>query len=77
MDGLVRVAPTTAQNGVLEAFVDWREYDVVVDELPPLHDHERVADVRRRDVVVHVGGNQARRRQWDASQGPGAGLGQA
>ena len=38
--------------------VDRSVCDVVVDELAPLHHHERVTDVRRRDVVVDVDGHQ-------------------
>ena len=45
-------------DGVVEAARLRRGGDVVVDELAPLHHHERVADVRRRDVIVDVDGDQ-------------------
>ena len=34
--------------------------DVMIDELAPLHHHERVPHVRSRDVVVNVDGHQPR-----------------
>ena len=41
--------------------VDGRERDVVVQELPVLHEHERVAPVEVADVGVHDDGDEARR----------------
>ena len=41
--------------------VNWRERDVVVQELPVLHEHERVSPVEVANVGVDNDGYQARR----------------
>ena len=50
---------------------------VVVQELSPLHQHERVPDVGRTDVVVDVDGHQPRARKWRSENWPAPGAHQA
>lgn len=57
-------------------FIDWRENYIVVNELTPLHDHQGVAYVRCRHIIVHVSGDQARRRERPADLGGRAGFGE-
>lgn len=57
-------------------FIDWRENDIVVNELPPLHNHQGVANMRRRHIIVHVGGDEAGRRERPADLGGRARFGE-
>ena len=49
--------------------MDGSHRDVVVEELPELHDHEDVAVAEARHVRVDEGGHAARRGQGQARHG--------
>lgn len=73
MDPLLRLAIAAVQDGVLESLVDGRERDVVIQELSELHDHERVASVEMRDVIVDGGRDGSRGRKAAAGHRAGSG----
>lgn len=63
MDGARRVARPAAGNRLLEAFMDGRHRQVVVQELRELHHHQRVAIVQIRYVGMDHGGDHSGIRQ--------------
>lgn len=61
MHGAGTVARPTIQDRLVEAFVDGRHGEVVVQELGVLHHHEGVSRMQIADVWVDCGGNRSGR----------------